>query len=56
VVGIGEDSTGQLCERISTALAAGLGIVPTRFPGDHTGFAEDPDAFARTLRTVLADS
>lgn len=56
VVGIGEDSAGQLCERTSTALAAGLGIVPTRFPGDHTGFAEDPDAFAPALRAVLADS
>jgi hypothetical protein len=56
VVGIGDDSAGQLCERTSTALAAGLGIVSTRFPGDHTGFAENPDAFAPALRAVLADS
>ncbi|WP_020390044.1 alpha/beta fold hydrolase [Kribbella catacumbae] len=55
VVGIGEDSTGQLCERTSTALAAGLGVDPTRFPGDHTGFAEDADTFAPVLRAVLAD-
>jgi len=54
VVGIGEDSTGQLCERTSTALATGLGVTPTRFPGDHTGFAEDSSAFAPVLRAVLA--
>lgn len=53
VVGIGADSGGQLCERTSTALAAGLGIEPTRFPGDHIGFAEDPAPFAVVLRTVL---
>ncbi len=53
VVGIGEDSVGQLCERTSTALAAGLGIDPTRFPGDHTGFASDPKPFAAALRAVL---
>ncbi|TDD18684.1 alpha/beta hydrolase, partial [Kribbella turkmenica] len=46
VVGIGEKSTGQLCDRTSTALAAGLGVEPTRFPGDHTGFADDPAQFA----------
>ncbi len=55
VVGIGEDSAGQLCERTATALATGLGITPTRFPGDHTGFAEDADGFAPVLRAVLAD-
>ncbi|NIK56778.1 alpha/beta fold hydrolase [Kribbella shirazensis] len=53
VVGIGEESTGQLCDRTSTALAAGLGVEPTRFPGDHTGFADHPDVFAEALRTEL---
>ncbi len=53
VVGIGEESGGQLCERTSTALAAGLGIEPTRFPGDHIGFVGDPAAFGVVLRTVL---
>jgi len=53
VVGIGEESGGQLCERTSTALAARLGIEPTRFPGDHTGFAEGPEPFAVALRAVL---
>ena len=53
VVGIGEESTGQLCDRTSTALAKRLGINPTRFPGDHTGFADQPDAFAKALRGEL---
>ena len=42
VVGIGEGSAGQVCDRTSRALAAELGIEPTMFPGGHTGFAEDP--------------
>ncbi|GIG00946.1 alpha/beta fold hydrolase [Catellatospora citrea] len=54
VVGIGADSTGQLCDRTSRALAASLGIEPTMFPGDHIGFADDPVAFAARLREVLA--
>ncbi|TWD79154.1 pimeloyl-ACP methyl ester carboxylesterase [Kribbella amoyensis] len=56
VVGIGTDSAGQLCDRTSRALAAGLGVEPALFPGDHTGFAEDPEPFAARLRAVLADS
>ncbi|ONI80690.1 alpha/beta hydrolase [Saccharothrix sp. ALI-22-I] len=56
VVGIGEDSGEQLCERTSIALAAGLGIEPTRFPGGHIGFAEDPEPFATRLREVLNES
>jgi hypothetical protein len=53
VVGIGEESGGQLCERTSIALATALGIEPTMFPGDHIGFAEDPGAFDTRLRAVL---
>ncbi|HET6353604.1 alpha/beta hydrolase [Streptomyces sp.] len=53
VVGIGVDSAGQSCDRTSKALAAALGIEPTMFPGDHSGFAEDPDRFTTRLRTVL---
>ncbi|GAB2976573.1 alpha/beta fold hydrolase [Saccharothrix stipae] len=56
VVGIGEDSVGELCERTSTALAAGLGLAPTRFPGGHIGFADTPDRFATRLREVLNQS
>ena len=55
MVGIGDESTGQLCDRTSSALAAALGIEPTMFPGDHTGFADDPDGFATRLRTVLRE-
>jgi pimeloyl-ACP methyl ester carboxylesterase len=53
VVGIGAESAGQLCDRTSRALAAALGIEPTMFPGDHIGFAGDPQAFAPRLREVL---
>lgn len=53
VVGIGDDSSGELCDRTSTALAAVLGISPTMFPGGHTGFLEDPARFATRLRAVL---
>ena len=53
VVGIGEASAGQVCDRTSRALAAELGIEPTMFPGGHTGFAQDPSGFAVRLRSVL---
>jgi pimeloyl-ACP methyl ester carboxylesterase len=53
VVGIGEESRGQICDRTSTALAEALDTEPTMFPGGHTGFAEDPDAFGTRLRAVL---
>ncbi|HZX03303.1 alpha/beta hydrolase [Kribbella sp.] len=53
MIGLGEESTGQLCDRTSTALAGLLGIEPTRFPGGHTGFADAPEPFAAALRTVL---
>lgn len=53
VVGIGEQSTGQVCDRTSTALARALGVDPVIFPGDHTGFAEDPVGFAPALRPFL---
>jgi pimeloyl-ACP methyl ester carboxylesterase len=53
VVGIGEESAGQVCDRTSTALAAALGVEPVTFPGDHIGFVDDPDRFAQALRSVL---
>lgn len=56
LVGLGEASAGQLCERTSTALATALGIEPTTFPGGHTGFVEDPDTFAPRLRDILNES
>ncbi|WP_431982337.1 alpha/beta fold hydrolase [Streptomyces qinglanensis] len=54
VVGVGEDSAGQLCDRTSLALAEALGAERTVFPGDHTGFVEDPGAFAARLRSALS--
>lgn len=53
VIGIGEESAGQICDRTSRALADALGTKPTMFPGDHTGFIDDPGAFAERLRTVM---
>ena len=53
VIGIGETSAGQLCDRTSRALAAELKIEPTIFPGGHGGFMEDPAKFAARLREIL---
>ena len=55
VVGIGEDSTGEVCDLTSTALAGALGVEPTRFPGGHIAFAEDPAGFVTRLRAVLGE-
>jgi pimeloyl-ACP methyl ester carboxylesterase len=55
VVGLGETSTGELCDRTSRALAAALGTGPAVFPGGHVGFVENPPAFAARLREVLAE-
>lgn len=53
VVGVGEQSAGQFCDRTARALCKTLGIEPVTFPGDHTGLVEHPAAFAHTLRAVL---
>lgn len=53
VVGIGEDSADELCDRTSRALAAALGVVPAMFPGGHIAFADDSEPFAARLRAVL---
>jgi hypothetical protein len=53
LVGIGEDSAGEVCDRTSRALAAALGVEPTMFPGGHIGFAEDPKAFAGRIQELL---
>jgi pimeloyl-ACP methyl ester carboxylesterase len=52
VVGIGEDSKGEICDDTSRALAAELGIEPTLFPGGHIAFAQDPAGAAAALREV----
>ena len=60
VVAYGTESEGLLTQRASVALAAALGVEPTRFPSGHGGFlggeygqTGDPDAFAARLREVL---
>ena len=53
VVGIGENSAGELCDRTSRALAGLLGTEPAMFPGGHVGFLEDPAAFDARLRKVM---
>lgn len=53
VLGVGEESSGQACDRASRALGALIDADPVLFPGDHTGFTADPAAFAARLRDVL---
>jgi pimeloyl-ACP methyl ester carboxylesterase len=61
VVAVGAASDGELAHRGGEAIAARLGTAPAVFPGDHGGFLGneygqpgEPDAFAATLREVLA--
>jgi pimeloyl-ACP methyl ester carboxylesterase len=61
VIGVGAESTGTLAARAAMAVAERLGTDPVVFPSHHGGFlggeygqAGDPDAFAVTLREVLA--
>ncbi len=56
IVGIGEASAGQSCERTSNALATQLGLTPVAFPGGHIGFVESPDDFADRLGEVFGDA
>lgn len=53
IIGIGETSAGQLCDRASRALAAALKLEPVMFPGGHGGFMEDAAKFAARLREVV---
>ena len=61
VIGVGAKSGDQLPGRAAVAVADRLGTAPVTFPGDHGGFlggeygqTGEPDAFAATLREVLA--
>ncbi|WP_238158227.1 hypothetical protein [Kribbella voronezhensis] len=62
VIGIGEESEGQLARRGGEAIAARLGLTPVTFPSNHGGFLGDeygqpgkPTEFAATLRESLAN-
>jgi pimeloyl-ACP methyl ester carboxylesterase len=61
VIGVGAQSGAILAGRAAVAVAGRLGTPPVTFPGGHDGFlggeygsTGEPDAFAATLRTVLA--
>jgi len=61
VIGVGAQSGPMLAGRAAVAVAERLGTAPVPFPGGHGGFlggeygqTEEPDAFAATLREVLA--
>lgn len=61
VIGVGAGSGRVLTGRAAVAVADRLGTRPVTFPGDHGGFlggeygsTGEPDAFAATLRAVLA--
>ncbi|GAB3224487.1 alpha/beta hydrolase [Glycomyces halotolerans] len=61
VIGVGAESGGELAARAARAAAERIGTEPVEFPGGHGGFlggeygqTGEPDAFAATLREVLA--
>ena len=63
VIAVGEESAGTFTGRTSAAAAQLLGQQPTVFPSHHGGFvggesgyAGQPEAFARKLREVLDDA
>ena len=56
VVAVGAASRQEVARRSALALAERLGAPAATFPGDHGGFMADPEALARALRTVLAES
>jgi pimeloyl-ACP methyl ester carboxylesterase len=53
VVGIGEQSAGQMIAEMGLALARRLGTEPVIFPGDHMGFGSDPETFGETLHQAI---
>jgi pimeloyl-ACP methyl ester carboxylesterase len=62
VMGAGAESEGEMTHRAALAVAERLGMEAVIFPSHHAGFLGgefgqqgDPDAFAATLRQVLAE-
>jgi pimeloyl-ACP methyl ester carboxylesterase len=53
VVAAGTESAGQLPHRAATALADALMVPLTELPGDHRGFANQPEPFVRALGRLL---
>jgi pimeloyl-ACP methyl ester carboxylesterase len=63
VLAAGAESEGELAHRAAVAVAERLGSTPATFPSGHGGFlggeygqTGDPEAFAATLRQVLAEA
>jgi pimeloyl-ACP methyl ester carboxylesterase len=54
VVGVGEETVGQVAHRTGLALAAELGSDVVTFPGDHNGYGPHAATFAEKLHQVLA--
>jgi pimeloyl-ACP methyl ester carboxylesterase len=54
VIGLGEQSKGQIIYEMGTALAEKLGVEPVGFPGDHMGFESNTEAFVETLDKALS--
>ena len=54
VVGIGEQSSGQIIHDMGMALARNLATEPVSFPGDHMGFGTDAERFAETLDQAIS--
>ena len=54
VAAVGDASEGTPMSGATLALAERLGTEPVVFPGDHGGFAVQPEAFAAKLHEVLA--
>jgi pimeloyl-ACP methyl ester carboxylesterase len=53
VVGVGEESGGQLANETALALTERLGTEAVAFPGDHVGMVTYPEEFATRLHNVL---
>jgi clorobiocin/coumermycin A biosynthesis protein CloN7/CouN7 len=50
----GTTSKGEFPQRTAAALADRLGTTLLDFPGNHAGFAFEPEEFANVLRSALA--
>jgi pimeloyl-ACP methyl ester carboxylesterase len=56
VVGVGDDSGGQLAHESALGLAERLDIEAVTFPGGHAGNLTHPDAFAAKLHELFQAS
>ena len=53
IVAAGTESVGQLPYRAAIVLADALMVPLTELPGDHRGFVNQPEPFARALDRLL---